>query len=227
MKISFFKTLIIILSVLGVLITARALWMPQPQNEIQSKNALTFTLVEKKSSVSKPKVVHKSIPEAKNKSKFQTVVYKKRAPKTTKKIQRVVQLSNPKRIQYKIQPGDTLQKISMHFYQTHHKHGLITKANPSLNPNNLKVGTAIIIPSLKLEKSLNEEKVLLQYEQNGTRPYVIKEREVLSEISMRELGSMHYVKRILEVNPGLKPHKIRVGQKINLPIIIKTKEKIQ
>ena len=47
---------------------------------------------------------------------------------------------------YVVQKNDTLQKISMKFYNTNHKWKKILEANKGIDPNKLKVGTKLTIP---------------------------------------------------------------------------------
>lgn len=54
---------------------------------------------------------------------------------------------------YTIQDGDTLAIIAKRFYGKASKAGLIIKANPGLNPKNLKIGTEVVIPAEKGDKA--------------------------------------------------------------------------
>ncbi len=54
---------------------------------------------------------------------------------------------------YTIQDGDTLAIIAKRFYGKASKAGLIIKANPGLNPKNLKIGTEVMIPAEKGDKA--------------------------------------------------------------------------
>ncbi|HOY67438.1 MAG TPA: LysM domain-containing protein [Candidatus Ozemobacteraceae bacterium] len=48
---------------------------------------------------------------------------------------------------YTVQDGDTLAIIAKRFYGKATKAGLLMKANPGLNPKNLKIGTELVIPA--------------------------------------------------------------------------------
>lgn len=54
---------------------------------------------------------------------------------------------------YTIQDGDTLAIIAKRFYGKASKAGLIIRANPKLNPKNLKIGTEVMIPAEKGDKA--------------------------------------------------------------------------
>ena len=47
--------------------------------------------------------------------------------------------------------------------------------------------------------------------------YTVKSGDTLSEIAMRELGSIRFQSKILALNPGLDPNSLRVGQQIKMP----------
>ncbi len=51
----------------------------------------------------------------------------------------------------------------------------------------------------------------------GLRPYVIRPGDTLSEISQRELGTMHRMNEIVAVNAGLNANRLPVGVEIQLP----------
>ncbi len=51
------------------------------------------------------------------------------------------------------------------------------------------------------------------------RKYVIKSGDTLTKISTEQLGSSEYVQDILDVNKGLDPRRLKVGQEILLPTI--------
>ncbi len=50
---------------------------------------------------------------------------------------------------YTIKPGDTLGKIAKQLLGRSSKAGLLIKANPHLDPRNLKIGTTIVVPENK------------------------------------------------------------------------------
>ncbi len=54
-----------------------------------------------------------------------------------------------------------------------------------------------------------------------TRSYTVRKGDTLSEIVMREVGSVRYLDRVRALNPWLKDQKdnIRVGQSLMLPVM--------
>lgn len=129
----------------------------------------------------------------------------------------VAQIKTPKQSLYVVEPGDRLDKISMKFYQTHHRHRDILEANPGLDPRRMTPGLTIVIPDLKapLPKA---QQVSFSMPVGGKRVYQVRSGDVLGVISERELGSVKYVPKILEMNPGLKAGTLKVGQALNLPV---------
>jgi len=51
----------------------------------------------------------------------------------------------------------------------------------------------------------------------GQRTYMVKNRDTLWSIAVRELGSGQRHKEILALNPGIQPTKLKVGQPLILP----------
>jgi nucleoid-associated protein YgaU len=209
----------------GVVIGTRAYLVTTPKKEILDRNLLTFALMpdaKKKAKVIEPiQKVEAEIKRQKNHKKPSRIIPATYMPTFKKKPGRYVSIENPKEIYYEIQEGDTLQKISLNFYGTTKKYLLLSKANPNVNPSNLKLGERIKIPNLKLSETMKKPEVLLHYQNENKRPYTIKENDVLSIIAEKELGSSKKVKKILEVNPGLKANRLRVGQKIFIPTTYK------
>lgn len=132
-------------------------------------------------------------------------------------VTKVLQVNHPQQLEYVVEPGDRLDKISMKFYETHHRHGEILKANPGLDPRRMKPGQKLIIPNIR-EGLPMQDSVYLQRVQPKSRPYEVKSGEVLSIIAVEQLGSQSQISKILELNPGLQPDRLKPGQVIQLPI---------
>ncbi len=49
------------------------------------------------------------------------------------------------------------------------------------------------------------------------RKYKVRKGDTMERIAKRELGSIKYVKRIQELNPGVVPEKMQLGQELTLP----------
>ncbi len=52
---------------------------------------------------------------------------------------------------------------------------------------------------------------------SGPWMYTVQGGDTLSEIAMRELGSMRLQSKIMALNPGLDPNSLRIGQQIKMP----------
>lgn len=128
----------------------------------------------------------------------------------------LVEIANPKVIKYEIQVGDRLDKISDKFYGTHHKWKDLVQANPGLRPESIRPGQVIVIPNVKTDLP-KQDTVYLRTHHTDRRPYKIKEKDNLSKIAERELGSVKHLTKIYALNPGLKGKVIRPGQTIYLP----------
>jgi len=50
-----------------------------------------------------------------------------------------------------------------------------------------------------------------------TRKYKIRSGDILGTIAKRQLGSSRYASRIVDLNPGLNPKSLQIGQEILLP----------
>lgn len=101
---------------------------------------------------------------------------------------------------YTIQAGDTFFLLAQRF-------GIsldaILAANPGVNPNNLQIGQVVCIPAPAPPKP----------ECPGFF-YTIQPGDTLSELAKR-FGTT--VKSIIDVNPGIDPRNLIVGQKICIP----------
>lgn len=153
---------------------------------------------------------------AKNTSPGKIVMAK--ATPNLKSSHKVIQVKNPGKFVHLVKKGDRLDKISMMYYNTHHRHKEIMRANPGLDPKKIRPGQKIVIPNIRGGLPQQTE-VFIERDEPVVRDYIVKSGDVLGGISRKELGSSRYVNRILEVNPGLDPKKIKVGQVIRLPIL--------
>ena len=132
--------------------------------------------------------------------------------------QPMIPVHQPEEVIYHVEPGDRLDKISMKFYETHHRHKAILEANPGLDPKRMRPGQKIVIPHL-LDHGPKPKTVFISRPVASSREYVVQRGDVLSRIAERELGSMKLVPKILEMNPGLKPARLKVGQSLRLPLL--------
>ena len=104
---------------------------------------------------------------------------------------------------YVIKSGDTFTKISKALGVSVSQ---IQKLNPGVEPTKLKVGQSIKIPSATAP-AVNQ-----MVTHTGT--YVIKSNDTLTKIG-KTLGFS--VSQIQELNPGVEPTKLKIGQMIKIP----------
>lgn len=116
---------------------------------------------------------------------------------------------------YVIKKGDILTQIAEQQLGSIHFVPELLDANPELIPDMLLVGVELEMPSR--EKLLDKAAKLNKKRFNVPGGYEIKKGDNLYSIAQKELGSGKRVKEIMELNPGLNPQSLRVGDKIKLP----------
>ena len=98
---------------------------------------------------------------------------------------------------YTVKAGDTLYKIAAQFNVSVQQ---ITKSNPRINPNNLRVGQRLCIPAL-CPKGFSE--------------YTIRQGDTLYALALRYNTT---IQELLDVNPMISDaESLRIGQKICVP----------
>ena len=101
---------------------------------------------------------------------------------------------------YTVRRGDTLFALAQRFNTTV---SAILSLNPGLDPNALQVGQVICIPGAAPPTC-----------PAGSTPYAIRSGDTLFTIAQR-FGTT--VSAILNINPGLDPNALRIGQTICIP----------
>ncbi|MBB6446862.1 LysM peptidoglycan-binding domain-containing protein [Bacillus benzoevorans] len=107
---------------------------------------------------------------------------------------------------YTIKPGDTFYKISQALGVSISS---IQNLNPGVEPSKLKVGQSIQVPNAAGSNPAKKESIATI----SQSVYVIQPGDTFYKIS-KELGVT--VASIQELNPGVEPAKLKVGQSINL-----------
>jgi len=134
-----------------------------------------------------------------------------------------------------IQPGDTLSSIAASAYGSATAYTHILKANPTLNPNNLKIGTVITLPAIDQVKAAGaaEHKTagsaspggstsgtLIEPKIDPTRQYKVQSGDSLYKIAAKLYGKGTYADRIYERNKALigsDPKRLKLGAVLELP----------
>ena len=129
---------------------------------------------------------------------------------------RVLQVKTTDHTKYVVESGDQLDKISKKFYGTYQRYKEILGANPGLDPRSLRPGMVIKIPQAPEGLPVNSLAYVKEPREKSNE-YLIQSGDTLGEIAQRKLGSTKWVPQILELNSGLNPSRLKVGQKIKLP----------
>ncbi len=104
---------------------------------------------------------------------------------------------------YTIRSGDTLYNLANRYNTSV---DAILRANPGLNPNNLRVGQVICIPSGTTPPPSTCP--------TGTQPYTIRSGDTLYNLANRYNTT---VDAIMRANPGINPNNLQIGQVICMP----------
>lgn len=107
--------------------------------------------------------------------------------------------------------GETLGDISKVYFGTTTKWKQIVEANPGVRPENLKVGQSLAIPDLPAAAPGGASAPI------GGNTYTVKSGDTLESIAASTLGKKSAWKQIVEVNPGLQPTSLRIGQVLAIP----------
>lgn len=106
---------------------------------------------------------------------------------------------------YKIRSGDTFWDLE----SAHHwAHGTLQKLNPKIDPNSLRIGQVIVIPSAAKPKPQPKPKP------TPTSTYKIRPGDTLWALE----EAHHWAHGTLQhLNPKVDPARLRIGQRINVP----------
>lgn len=135
-----------------------------------------------------------------------------------------------------VQPGDTLSSIAASAYGSAMAYTYILKANPTLNPNNLKIGMVITLPPIDQVKAASaaERKssagsaspggstsgTLIEPKIDPTHQYKVQSGDSLYKIAAKLYGKGTYADRIYDRNKALiggDPKRLKLGAVLELP----------
>ncbi len=102
---------------------------------------------------------------------------------------------------YSIQTGDTFYAIAREYNTTVEA---LIQANPGVNPNNLRVGQQICIPTAPAPSECPE----------GTFSYTIKTGDTFYSIAQQYNTT---VEALIDYNPDMDPDSLQIGQQICVP----------
>jgi len=131
---------------------------------------------------------------------------------------------------YTVASGDTLGGIAQRFLGSESKWTVIAKANPSIDPNRMRVGTKLRIPSKDFAASAattvtpsatsNNNTNTSASTGTGTGNYVVRAGDTLSKIARTTYGNSKHWQKIYTANKnaiGNDPANLKVGMKLTIP----------
>lgn len=130
-----------------------------------------------------------------------------------------------------IASGDTFEALAQKYFNDINKWKLISKANPTVEPERLKIGQKIRIPSAGATATLAAETSAPLSGQSsrvtggnttgggttGGNFHTVAKGETPSSISRKYYGSDKYWRQILAANKGTTEKNLKVGQKLSIP----------
>lgn len=127
----------------------------------------------------------------------------------------------PTNEEYVVQPGETMADIAERKYGDQNKWTIIAKANRAVNPNRMRVGTKLVLPSESAAVAPDPVAVeAAPAPAEGTpRSYTVQAGDVLSKIAKRFYGSSSAAALIQKANPDVLRDAdfLTVGAKLVLP----------
>jgi nucleoid-associated protein YgaU len=130
---------------------------------------------------------------------------------------------------YTVQEGDSAWKLSKRFYGSGVHWKRIVTANPGVNFDRLRVGTQITVPaSSGAESAVTAadtgrtriaplSAAVTPEASGGVRIHKIRSGDSFYRLAEEYLGSGMRYGEIAELNPGVDPAKLRIGQEIKIP----------
>jgi nucleoid-associated protein YgaU len=123
-----------------------------------------------------------------------------------------------------------MESIAKSYFGAGSKWPLIAKANPSVNPDTMRIGTKLKIPAAG-SAALSESTVATRAASGGATKsssgasanaggsgsHVVAKGETLSSIARRYYGDSKYWKSLQTANPKIKADSLAVGTKLVIP----------
>ena len=135
---------------------------------------------------------------------------------------------------YRVRPGQTLSSIAAEVYGNSQSWKQIAKANPTVNPAKLKVGTKLMLPDVSVvhphpsvvvpagtDATIADEPATLA-SAGGPSVYRVQSGDSLYKIAKRKLGSGRRADELYELNRdaiGSNPTRLRLGMVLRLPTV--------
>lgn len=130
--------------------------------------------------------------------------------------------------QHEVKSGETFSSIAMSVYGSAAYYPHLLRANPTVNPNNLKVGTIINVPAIEEVKATTSDATsgqtahasVTEVKIDPSKQYKVQSGDSLYKISVKLYGKSTYVDKIYEKNKaaiGADPKKLKLGMILELP----------
>jgi len=126
-------------------------------------------------------------------------------------------------------PGESLSLIASWYTGSSKNWRKLAKINPRLNPNRIKAGQGIMIPTALLKTRVAlPEKVAAKYTSDYFSYKVKKNDEKLKDIARWYTGNSANRKLLARANPDLNPHHLKKGNEVYIPQkLLKTRDPIK
>lgn len=126
---------------------------------------------------------------------------------------------------YTIRPGDSLSKIAKTVLQDEKAWELLAEINNLKNPNLIRVGQEILLPTKEqLSEWITKQRASQEKSYNT---YKVKSGDTLSEIAQEQLGSVKEWRAIAAINELKEPYIIRPGDVLKIPLPKKEQKPIR
>ena len=126
-------------------------------------------------------------------------------------------------------PGESLSLIASWYTGSSKNWRKLAKINPRLNPNRIKAGQVIMIPTALLKTRVAlPEKVAAKFTSNYFSYKVKKNDEKLKDIARWYTGNSANRKLLARANPDLNPNHLKKGNEVYIPKkLLKTRNPIK
>jgi hypothetical protein len=126
-------------------------------------------------------------------------------------------------------PGESLSLIASWYTGSSKNWRKLAKANPGLNPNRIKGGNVIVIPSFLLKTRVPlPQKVAAKYTTDYFAYKVKEDNEKLTDIARWYTGNSANRNRLAQANPDLDPDRLVRGNEVYIPKkLLKSRHSIQ
>jgi nucleoid-associated protein YgaU len=122
----------------------------------------------------------------------------------------------PKPRTYKVKDGDTFDGIAKRELGDANLRTEIARLNPGLDPRRLQLGQTIQLPGVGAGSGAAAQPASPR--PGVYRTYTVGKGDTLEGIARAELGSVSRLPELMGLNAGIEPRKLRIGQKIKLPL---------